>query len=350
MSKLGFFGVGEAAAEVGGEHAIDKAQSSTSTVNADQAALEAVEVIRRAGGKVTVVIDDFHFIPPAVRKSLVQALKPIAFAGATIILITLPHRRTETSDLVTDMGGRTATVEVTPWDESDLASIATLGFEELKLADPLNLASRLAAASYGSPQIMQQLCLELCETVNDIYEAQVYRTELAQPADWPAFYREVRDEAAIKWVERFIGGPKIRGQKRKTHVLTDGRIFDGYQVILAALKELGPPLDLTVPTLSAQIDKMLKDSRPADVAVGNKLAQMTELALKPLNAKLKEAETEDVTEDLVDVDPDDPAAGTPQPVFEYLPDAVGTTIHILEPYVAYTIRWHSDALLNGTAA
>lgn len=348
MSKLSLFGVGEAGADVGGEHGLEKGSSSKSTVNADQAALEAVEVIRSRGGKVTVVIDDFHFIPVQVRKALVQALKPIAFAGATIILVTLPHRRSETSDLVTDMGGRTATVEVKPWIKDDLASIARLGFEELQLTDPLGLAGQLAEASYGSPQIMQQLCLELVETVNDIFESQPSPTQLREPEDWPEFHRHVRDEAAIKWVERFIVGPKTRGQVRRQHAVTGGRQFDGYQVILAALKELGPPLDLTVPMLNNQIDKLLLNSRPTALAVGNKLSQMSTLASKPLSAEVAETDDEDAA--LLVGDTDDPAAGTPQPVFEYLPEAVGTTIHILEPYVAYTIRWHSDALLNGTGA
>lgn len=64
-----------------------------------------------------------------------------------IILITLPHRRTETSDLVTDMGGRTATVEVNPWNTEDLATIATLGFGKLNLVDGTQVADRVAGAT-----------------------------------------------------------------------------------------------------------------------------------------------------------------------------------------------------------
>ncbi|MBE9924837.1 hypothetical protein G8C93_02885 [Cellulosimicrobium cellulans] len=350
FGKLGLFGVGETGANVGGEHTVDKGTSTTSTMNADQAALQAVKTIRDGGGKITIVVDDFHFIPEPVRKGLVQALKPIAFAGATIILITLPHRRTETSDLVTDMSGRTATVEINPWNTDDLATIATLGFEKLNLVDGREIADRLAEASYGSPQIMQQLCLELCETVNDILEAQGSPTLLVEPADWAEFHREVRDDAAVKWVHRFIAGPLMRGKKRNLHELTDGRVFDGYQVILAALKELGPPLDLTVPVLTAQIDKMLKDTKANALAVGKKLSQMSTLAAKPLSAKLAETDDEDATANLLVESDDDPASGTPQPVFEYVPDAVGPTIHILEPYLAYTIRWHSEDLLKESMA
>lgn len=348
MAKLGLFGIGEAGSDFGGETSLDVSAGTTTTVNPEQASLEAVEIIVGKRGKVTVVIDDFHFIPREVRKSLVQALKPVAYAGATIILITLPHRRAETTDLVSDMQGRTATVEVTPWKEAELAKIASLGFPKLNVVDPSGLGDRLAASSYGSPQIMQHLCLELVETVNEIFEEQTVPTPLVEPSDWLEFHREVRDEGAIKWVQKFIGGPPVRGQKRKKHDLKDGRTFDGYQVIIAALKELGPELDLSVPDLNAQIDSMLKSGKSGEVTVGGKLAQMSELASKPLKAKLREADDEDVpVSELFEADADlDPAAGLPQPVFEYVPDDVGKTIHILEPYVAYTVRWHVDNLLS----
>jgi hypothetical protein len=348
FSKLSLFGVGEAGADVGGEHTTDIGSSSNTTINPEQAALEAVKTIYAKGGRVTVVVDDFHFIPRGVRKSLVQALKPVAFAGACIIFITLPHRRAESTDLVSDMGGRTAVVEVTPWASTDLAEIASIGFPKLRLEDHLGLGEKLAANSYGSPQIMQQLCLELVETVNDVIEECDEPTLVNEPADWEDFYREVRDEGAIKWVQRFIGGPLVRGQKRKTHTLVDGREYDGYQVIIAALKELGPPLDLSPTELNLQIDSMLRDQKSGDVKVGGKLAQMSALATKPLEAALKEADNEDaeVGEIFQDLPGNDPASGTPQPVFEYMPEDVGNTIHILEPYVAYTIRWHVDGLLE----
>jgi hypothetical protein len=345
-SRLGFFGAAEVGADAGGEHSKQTGTTSSTSINADQAALDAVKTIRAGDGKITIIIDDFHFIPRVVRKALVQALKPLAYEGATIILITLPHRRAETTDLVSDMGGRTKTVEVKPWEPADLAAIAALGLPHLHLEDPLLLGPKLAAASYGSPQIMQQLCLELVETVNGFLEERDEPTPLNEPSDWPSFYRELSDEHAIKWVQRFIGGPPVRGQKRRKHLLTDGREFDGYQVIIAALKELGPPLGLTTPELSTQIDRMLKDSKAVDVTVGNKLAQMSVLASRPLMAKLKEAETEDAAPaSLFEGIDEDPASGAPQPVFEYVPDAVGETIHIHEPYVAYTIRWHLDNLL-----
>lgn len=345
-SRWGFFGnLAFFGSDVGGEHHIDRGTSSTSTINADQAAEEAVKAIVAADGQVTIVIDDFHFIPAATRTELLRSLKPIVWNGATVVLVTLPHRHPETE--ATQLDGRTATVRVKEWDEADLEQIASLGLPKLNLTDPAQLGATLASASYGSPQIMQHLCLELVEKVNGVLATKDRPTAIVGPSDWQTFHQRVRDGGATRWVERFIGGPPVRGQKRKTHTLTDGRTFDGYQVIIAALKELGPPLSLSTTDLTAKIDEMLEGAKATEVSVGQKLAQMSEIAAKPLRAKLKEAETEDVTPaELFDPAVIDPSAGDPQPVFEYTPDAVKNTIHILEPYVAYTIRWHVDSLLS----
>lgn len=350
MGNLAFFG-----AEIGGEHHVDKSKSTSNAIDAEQAVLEAIKMIcGESGGNVTVIIDDFHFVPTDVREPLVQALKSAAYAGATIIVITLPHRRADITDLVMDMGGRTATIEVTPWEPAELQQIPSLGFPKLALRDPDNVGQMLAASSYGSPQIMQQLCLELVDEVNETYETGKEWKDVVQPASWPDFYRSIRDEGAIKWVEKFISGPPVRGTARKQHALVDGRQLDGYQVIVAALKELGPPLTLRTTDLTAKIDEMIEGSTASAVAVGQKLSQMSFLASKPLRAKLKEVESEEVigTDLVVDPGPDETkgqgfAAGGnfPQPVFEYAPDASRENINILEPYVAYTIRWHLGSLL-----
>lgn len=345
--NLGFFGATNA-----GEHHVGKTTSVSNAIDAEQAVIESIKMIHgEGGGNVTAIIDDFHFVPADVREPLVQALKAAAYAGATIVVITLPHRRADITDLVGDMGGRTATIEVTPWEAVELKEIASLGFPKLALRDPDNVGQTLAEASYGSPQIMQQLCLELVDEVNETYVTGEKWKNIVQPDNWPAFHRSIRDEGAIKWVEKFISGPPVRGTARKQHALVDGRMLDGYQVIIAALQELGPPLSLRTTDLTTKIDEILRGSTATAVTVGQKLSQMSFLASKSLRTKLKEVESEEVTEDdlIVEPGPDggqgSATASVPQPVFEYAPDASRENINILEPYVAYTIRWHIGSLL-----
>jgi len=339
FTKFGIPGV-SAGNDIGGEHSVDRSTSYNTEVYADQVLPELVEKLRADGQLVTIVLDDFHFIPEQTRREAIQALKPLAHKGASVVIITLPHRRSEASRLVKDVGGRTETVEVEPWSDDDLALIAQKGFDELHVDDPAQLGGRMASESYGSPQIMQQLCLEICERVNGVESALSTRIDLQEPADWAAFWRLVQDEDSSDWLSKLVSGPKQRGQSRKRHGLNSGLELDGYGVLLVALRALGPKLSISLDELNAEIARQLVSKKTSSLGVVTKLGHMSTIAAKSLDASAPEVEYED---DEIQ----DPAAGSPQPVFEYV--AEREEIHILEPYLAYTLKWHSDDLLGSDA-
>lgn len=340
FTKFGIPGV-TAGGDIGGEHSVDKSKTYNTEVYADQVLPELVEKLRAAGQLVTIVLDDFHFIPEQTRREVIQALKPLAHKGASVVIITLPHRRSEASRLVKDVGGRTETIEVEPWSEDDLALIAKKGFDELDVEDPERLGDLMAAESYGSPQIMQQFCLELCERVNGVERGDSAGTSLRAPDDWLAFWRLVRDEDSSDWLSKLDSGPKERGQSRKRHELKSGLQLDGYGVVLVALRALGPRLSISLDELNAEIARQLVSKKASALGVATKLGHMSTIAAKSLDASPPEIEDED---DEVQ----DPATGSPQPVFEYV--AEREEIHILEPYLAYTLKWHSDLLLGPAAS
>lgn len=341
-AKWGFFGkfgipAFSAGGDIGGEHSVDRSKSHNTEVYADQVLPELVEKLRAAGQLVTIVLDDFHFIPEQTRREVIQALKPLAHKGASVVIITLPHRRSEASRLVKDVGGRTETIEVEPWSDDDLALIAQKGFGELHVDDPAQLGERMASESYGSPQIMQQLCLELCERANNVENALSTRFTLQAPADWASFWRLVRDEDSSDWLSKLDSGPKERGQTRNRHRLNSGLDLDGYGVLLVALRALGPKLSISLDELNAEIARQLVSKKTSSLGIVTKLGHMSTIAAKSLDASAPEVELED---DEIQ----DPAAGSAQPVFEYV--AEREEIHILEPYLAYTLKWHSDELLG----
>lgn len=336
FAKFGIPGIG-AGGEIGGEHGVDRSTSYSTEIYADQVLPELVEKIRSTDNLVTVVLDDFHFIPEGTRREVIQALKPLAHKGASIVIVTLPHRKSEASRLVRDVGGRTETVEVEPWSDDDLAMIATKGFFELNVNDADGLAQTIASEAYGSPQIMQQLCLELCERLNQVESRETVTKRLLPPQDWGSFWRLVQDEDSNDWLRKLDSGPKQRGQSRKRHLLKNGLELDGYGVILAALRALGPRLSLTLDELNAEIARQVAGKKAGVLGVATKLGHMSAIAAKSLESSPPEVDDED--DEIVD-----PAAGSPQPVFEYVSEK--EEIHILEPYLAYTLKWHSDELLG----
>lgn len=341
MAKLGLSPL-SLGTSYGGEMKEEASNGWTQEIHADQAVPDAISAILDAKHSVTIVIDDFHFIETDVRREIIQALKPVAYLGASIVLITLPHRRAEAARQVRDVAGRSETVEIPTWDVAELEQIGKKGFPALRLIDAGgSLGRRLAEESYGSPHIMQQLCLELCETVNEVLEEVPELTALEEPDDWTQFFKLLTDETSLDWLTKLGIGPKVRGVDRLRHELADGRSLDGYRVILAALRELGPKLTVPLDELNTTISALLRTGSAKDVSAGAKLAQMSVIAARPLGQTTAEvsAENEEI------IDDGDPSSGTPQPVFEFVADPPNEAVHILEPYLAYMLKWHADEFL-----
>lgn len=332
----------ELGAEEGGEHRVEVDRGATYEVQPDQAVPAAIAALVRHGHSVNLVIDDFHFVPLKVARSVIQAMKSVVHAGASLIAITLPHRGADLPALVEDVKGRTALVQVPAWEESELAEIAQQGFPKLRLVDPADQIARyFARESYGSPQLMQQMCLELCQREpNKVMREASELTQVKAPADWSEFHQYIRDVGSIEWIRKLAAGPKTRGRPRDLHLLTDGERRDAYAIILLAIRALGPRLSFSLADLQGEIASSLED--PSDVSrivLGPKLLQMSRIAAQPLQAALAELDREDdydVEALFAGIKIDEPNY---QPVFEYVPESATNGIHILEPYLAYTLKW-----------
>jgi hypothetical protein len=347
FAKLGFPGVGGAGASVGGDHKLEKVQSWSTNIPQDQAVTRALKELSAAGRKHSIVIDDFHFVPASVRTEIIQNLKPLTYAGIPAILITLPHRKRDSIAGVEDIGGRTRTIRVKAWLDPELVQIAQKGFKALGVLDPDNkLAEQLARESYGSPELMQRLSLELCETVNAVYKTAEEPKPLSAPSSWQDFLGAIEDEQALAWLERLVSGPKVRGKERRSFELKDGRVLDGYQVILTAMKAQGPQLSMTEDAIKQNIVDLLANAGDFNkVSLANKLHHMSDIATKSLSESAPELEDED--SNLWDEYVEDPVNGSVQPVFEYAHTELPRKVYIIEPFLAFTLRWQGERYLQG---
>lgn len=345
--------VASTSGEFGGEHSRTIARGWSSDIPSDQAVTSAIKALNEVGQPAVIIIDDFHYIPPSIRAQVVANLKGLCAHGATGVLVTLPHYRNEAVTQIQDMIGRTKVAALEGWAIEELMAIAILGFEALNLVDPGDeFATRLAEQSYGSPQLMQALCLSFVRDVNEISEGQTEPTQLQAPYDWTEFFREQVDERAFEWLETFVQGPPVRGQERRLFDLKDGRELDGYQLLFVALKAGGPVLSTTLPVVKERIFEMLlkpSNEEYSRVNVVTKLKQISKIASRSLSAQHEDdLATEDqeipslVSEDAV-------PNNKHQPLFEYTSRRSGQ-IEILEPYLAYALKWASEDLLSEYSA
>lgn len=344
---------GEVGANVGGEHTEDKLNSSSVPLDAEGEVIRAFKKLIGAKKKIAIALDDFHFVTDVgTRRVLIQALRSLSLEGVTIVLITLPGRSSDPAFEGTQTGGRHKKVIVPEWSRGDLKKIATQGFDALNVTADEATVERLAAESFGSPQIMQQLCLDLCEDVNNIlHEVDAPEpSTLLPPPDWDAFFKGVEDTDSASVLSGLVLGPKKKRAARKKHSV-QGQELDGYQLFLLALRELDAPMSVPFQAVKAQVATILglDATQINQLALEQKVRNMHVLAHKAMNDHLGSLQASDDLDVELEAFSDEElnlAGDIPQPVFEYTSSATTPMVNILDPLLAYTLRWHEESFLG----
>lgn len=347
LGSLGFF-----TSTAGGEHSYAYDKSRVIAVDLPHAIPAALKQIVDSGKSVAIVLDDFHFIgDEATRMEILQALKPVADKGVTIIVVTLPYRDNFTAFQKSNIGGRNLILEIPTWTVPELAEIAHTGFKELNFFAKEEDIRLLAENSFGSPQIMQSLCLLVCRTINEYRYGQDQLTTLKFPEIPEDIFKRLSDHNALLWLRHLGTGAATRGKTRAEHpIFYDNRSIslDGYKLVLHALRNLGPQDKTTLAELKSEIARL----RGVTLSVVSKmnlhqvLTPMTVLALADTEAKLKEIDESKAQFELEDVFQDADVPQVPQPVFEWNPKQVESPISILDPLLLYALKWHWPEVLD----
>ncbi|PPF32055.1 hypothetical protein C5D04_13640 [Rathayibacter sp. AY1D2] len=343
---------------VAGEHHVDSSTGATYDMDAPTAVTEALAILSAAARESDkfppmIVIDDFHFVTNSeTRRELVLALRPITESNATLVLATLPGRENDEAFSTTNAGGRHYSVKVPVWNDDELRQIADRGFEILNVRATDETKNQLIKQSYGSPQIMQQLCLNLCRRVNGVRDDTTDVGMLSEPESWPEFFRLVRDEQSVAWL-RTLGVGLTARRGRNLLDLKDGSSLDGYQLILRAIHEMRSPAEVPFTAVRDMVGELVAATADlSTVALEQKAKNMGIVASRQMQAALdkknaagaedqseQELEEQQFTEEEIQI-----ADLIPQPVFEVAGNKAATMqIRILDPLLAYSLTWHPEA-------
>lgn len=358
--------------DVSGEKQKTETTSNKFDVLPSRAVTEAIDLIREQDQKVFIAVDDFHFVlDAAARKSIVLALRPLAEEhGCSVILSTIPGGQEDVAFKNTNIGGRRKSIEVPKWHENELKQIARQGLSTLSLSLSEEAVSRLAKESFGSPQIMQQLCLDLCEETNKILEREENDEELllTEPSDWDKFFVSLKDDEAVNWVTKLSSGPNPRKKrKRKSHPGPPPHELDGYQLIMRALHELGSPHEVALSNIKQHIGERLGISGAElnNLALEMKARNLHMVASKDTKEAVEQQALRDAGLDW-ELDEDAPiedeediekgafaellaATAIPQPVFEAKGSRNQAVVRILDPLLCYALKWHPEAIMEARA-
>jgi hypothetical protein len=211
---------------------------------------------------VCLVIDDFHYAPPEVRRSLAREIKDLTFSGVRVILVAIPARVMDVLQAEGELSGRVVPLAVKDWS-AELLRIAMKGFEALNVHDGEGngaLAGRLVTQSYGSPLIMQELCADLCRS-NDVYSNQDGQGKELVAPHWESFFGAVAKRQQPGMIEHLKLGP-VERRRRKQLTTAKGETVDLYSAVLIALYRRSPKRSMTSAELSEALNEFM-ETRPA---------------------------------------------------------------------------------------
>ncbi|PEJ23197.1 hypothetical protein CN887_21025 [Bacillus pseudomycoides] len=256
---------------------------------------------------IPLLIDDFHYIDPAIQKDIIRSLKNAVSDGLKVILIAVPHREYDSIKVEQEMNGRVSQIRVTPWNAEELSEIAKKGFKALNINYPEEIVTEFTKQSFRSPHLMQEFCFYLC-LENDFEESRDTIEKLNPPNSYEDFFEEIVETSTSNVVfEKLVSGPTSKDRKERH--FKNGRQGDIYEAVMATLTEL----DSTKPITSDDIRKKLQDiletrSVPQKHEITRVLTQMDKIAKEELIG---------------------------EPAIDFKDDA----LYIVDPFFIFYLRW-----------
>lgn len=293
--RIPFVAEGSAEATAGGEYGYGRGTEE----RFERSGID--QVIREIGGSDFVLfIDDFHYMDRDVQAEVARQLKEAAEAGVKICTASVPHRKDDVLRGNSELRGRVQAIDFEYWLPEEIEQIAIKGFSALNIdLQPENL-TRLVQEAFGSPQLMQQICLQACLRANieetQADQQQVYFTDDA--------IGSVLEQASTttdfsSLLEGLHNGPKVRGAPRNQFKFNDGSSGDVYRCILLAIKCDPPSLAFSYDDIYQRTRAVCSDEAPAGSSVASALEQLPQLA-EDLEPRTRIIEWSDDVFDIVD--------------------------------------------------
>jgi len=274
--KAGIPFVAEGKADVTGTVTAETAKSTTETIAIDNLQRVVKDI---ANSEFSVFIDDFHYIERSVRETIGKQIKEAAERGVRIITASVPHRADDVVRSNPELRGRVTAIDMDYWKEDELEQIVRRGFEAMNMDIGPSVSKNLTTEAFGSPQLMQAICLNFCFE-NNVYETLQVQKRIEM--DFVAIHKVLERTSTItdfsSMLEVLHSGPKQRGLQRKEFIFNDGTRGDVYRCVLLALKADPPRLSFPYEEMLKRTQAVCNTDSPTGSSVAQALVQMAALA------------------------------------------------------------------------
>ncbi|MEJ7602537.1 MAG: hypothetical protein WKG01_31890 [Kofleriaceae bacterium] len=220
-----------------------------------------------ARSKYTILLDDFHYIPAAIQGDVAQQLKDAASRGVRICVASVPHRADNVVRALPELRGRVLAIDLDDGSRRDLLEIPRLGCEHLGIHIDNQSLAMFATEAAGSPQLMQSICLWMCnhldvrETVEPPRAVTLDDTARRGILFLTSSFVDFRS-----LVRAFVSGPKTKPGERRKYTHHDGKQGDVYLTVMRALAMDPPRLTLEYAELGKRLEELCKGSEHPDGA------------------------------------------------------------------------------------
>jgi len=238
------------------------------------------QVVQELGGTAyTILLDDFHYIPAALQGDVAQQVKDAASRGVRMCVASVPHRADNVVCAPPQPPGRRLALDLAYWSRRGLPQIPPPGCPLLGLEVDNASLQVFATEAAGSPQLMQSICLWMCnhlgvrdavDTPRVVQLDETARKEILFLTSCTVDFRSL--------VRALITGPKARGGERRTYMHYDGRAGDVYLTVMRALAMDPPLLAVDVGELSRRLEMLCKGAHPDRGNVSRACAALGQIA------------------------------------------------------------------------
>lgn len=302
--KAGFLGTG---VEAKGSMAIKGENEQGNERKYTRTGLDQV-IKEIANSEFVVFIDDFHYMASEIQTDVARQCKEAAEKGIKICTASVPHRADDVVRSNNELRGRVQAVDFDYWTPKEIAIIAHSGFDALNISITQNTFDRLASEAFGSPQLMQQICLQFCFYYRISASAAHALVIAPTIAELNAIFEQASTTTDFSSLLTALhAGPKPRGMERNKYAFADNSRGDVYRCVLLALQQDPPKLGLSYDDIYQRSKSICIGEGPTGSSLANALEQLDSIAK--------------------DIQPG-------QPVLEWSEDV----LDIVDPYFLYYMR------------
>lgn len=274
-ANVGISGFGVGGRRSGGDQS-GATESAQATVN--RRGLPQV-VQELANTEFTILLDDFHYIPAAIQNDVAQQLKDAASRGVRICVANVPHRADNLVRALPELRGRVLAVDLDYWGKKDLLEIPKHGLPLLGLEVDQASLQMFAREAAGSPQLMQSICLWMCNHLGVRETADPSRAvQLDELARKEILFLTSCTVDFRSLVRALIIGPKAKAGDRKMYVHNDGRRADVYLSVIKAISMDPPFLTIDRDEILRRLEILCSGAHPDRLAVVNACIAMSNIA------------------------------------------------------------------------